>query len=470
MAARPQQFSFQSRGNVRLPTFRAASRPFAVKWPAWRWGALLFALLMFGQTFQYLIDVPPLYLGSKIWPLLTLPLAGWALLRLPVPHRILVLVTLVWVIGVAPFVGIFQLGNSAKDALATTVKAWAFVYPFSILAALVILRPTPSMLEKALYGLGVGLFSSLAILWVAVPGSKYTGGDETTKLFMFDLERGYHLFMPMFFGLLLIFALNRSFWICKRAWKLVAMTICFVLLFVIYKERATIAGGALVVVLGSAFSLRRTRPAVLAIGALLGCLGLIFLLTHLQSTALESSLGGSLSVRRNSMASAISFLSADPWRWVIGAGATSRVGDVSLFTLMNSNQFYLADIGWLGIVFEYGLIGAFLIAGLHLVALHTAYKSARATDAMSLALGDYILFVLAVSPVYSVMFTPGDVMTCWALCAYFSLNRRTMQATRINYRDQAATAGRFQLPAAIPRRDRQLFYKLHDSEVSTKRP
>ena len=37
--------------------------------------ALLLALPMFGQSFHYMIDLPPLYFLSKGWPLLTVPLA-----------------------------------------------------------------------------------------------------------------------------------------------------------------------------------------------------------------------------------------------------------------------------------------------------------------------------------------------------------------------------------------------------------
>lgn len=394
------------------------------------YGVLALCLLMFGQTCQYLIDIYPLYLLSKIWPLLTLPLCGWALMRLQLPYRGLLVTTIVWVLAVTPFLGIVNLGNSLSDAVATTVKAWCFTTPFSCAALLVLLRPSPRMVRQVLLGLGIGLFAFLVVVWISVPTRVYDMAGDT-KLFMYDDERGYHLFMPMFFGQVLIFALNRSFWIRKTLWKLVAIGVCVALMLVIYKERATIAGTLVMLVLGTVFSLRRWRPVGLALLGVAGCLGALLIAQHLQSAGLGHNLGGSLSVRRNSIASALDYLSANPLRWILGVGSTSRVGDVSLANLLHNQMFFLADIGWLGVVFEYGIIGAVLIAWLHLAAWRVAQDNAGPNDAVALALVDYVIYVLVTSPIYSVMFVPGEIMTCMAVAWYLGVAmRRQPPATR----------------------------------------
>lgn len=398
-----------------------------MKTPLWRILALALALTMFAQTFQYLIDVFPLYVLSKTWPLLTLPLAAWALARLRMPHRVLIIANLAWVLAVAPFMGNLWLGTSLTGGLATTVKAWGFTYPLSCAAAIVLLRPTPRLLRQVLLGLGVALFAGLLLVWLTVPHSVYDAAGADTKFFMYDTERGYHLFLPIFFGLLLIFWLNRSFWIRPALWKAAGIGVCFIILLVVYKERATIAGAALTVVLGAAASFRRRlRPAVFSVLAVGGCVLALLIINHMQSASLQQDLGGSLSIRRHSVATAVDYLSANPLRWIVGVGSVTRIGTLSLGDLLHNGSFYLADIGWLGVVFEYGVIGGTLIAMLHLAALRLAWRTARPHDAMALAVGDCALYVLLVSPIYSVMFTPGEIMTCFALSYCFGREARLM--------------------------------------------
>ena len=261
---------------------------------AWRVPIVVLALVMFAQCFQYMIDIPPLYLLSKSWPFVTLPLFVWALLRLDMPLKVLLIVTLVWIIGVTPMMGIIQLGNDFTAALATTAKVWPFTYAFSLVGLLVWLRVPRQALSGTILWMGAATYVIMLALWIVVPTSAYGGGDVVTKLFMYDPERGYHLYMPMFFGMLLIFFLNRSFWIQPRLWKLALLAICFVLQFVIYKERTAIAAGALVVVVACASSAGRWRTAALAMLALAAGAGAFYVGGRMQQAADLQALGGSL--------------------------------------------------------------------------------------------------------------------------------------------------------------------------------
>lgn len=119
----------------------------------------------------------------------------------------------------------------------------------------------------------------------------------------------------------------------------------------------------------------------------------------------------------------LQYLGADAARWVFGVGATSRVGSVTLIGLFKNTGFYLADIGWLGVVFEYGAIGSILLMLVHLAGLRQAMSWARPDDALSLALGDYIIYILVSSAVYSVVFLPGELTTCMALAYYLNRTR-----------------------------------------------
>ena len=111
-------------------------------------GALLTVLLLilplFCETFQYVIDIAPLYALSKVWPLLTLPLAVIGVGRLDVPAKPLLLAAYAWVFGATPFLSIVVLGNTLAGAVTTTVKVWSLLTVFSLAAALQSLAPTTS--------------------------------------------------------------------------------------------------------------------------------------------------------------------------------------------------------------------------------------------------------------------------------------------------------------------------------------
>jgi len=261
----------------------------------------------------------------------------------------------------------------------------------------------------------------MVVLWLIVPASVYGGGDVATKLFFFDEDRGYHLYMPMFFGMLLVFFFNRSFWMRPRLWKILAIFVAFALQYVIYKERTAIAGGVLVVVIASALSARRWRFPALAMLGIVAGIAVFYLIGRSENaTDIHSSLGGSLAIRQVSVATAWNYLSVEPVRWLFGVGATTRFGNITLAQLFGNRMFFLADIGWLGVAFEYGVIGALLMLLVHLAGLRAATKWSCADDPLSYALADYVLYLIVVSAVYSVVFTPGELTTVLALSYYLA--------------------------------------------------
>jgi hypothetical protein len=387
---------------------------------AWHASGLICLLPMFAQCFQYMTDIPPLYLLSKAWPFLMLPVAVWALISLNMPFKLLYIVTLFWLLVVTPMIGIVTLGNSFADAMATTAKVWSFTYLFSAYGMLVLLGCSAETLRRVMIGLGLSTFAVMVLLWVAVPDSAYGSGDLETKLFMTDNERGNHINMPMFFGVLLILYLNRSAWIRFAWWKPPAIVVAFILLLTIYQERAAIASAAVAVIVGGALSLKRWRLVAFTFLSLVLCLGAMLLLAHSETVELKSNLGGSLAVREVSVITAWNYIDIDPVRWVFGVGGTTRLGDVTLGKLFNNPMFFLTDIGWLGVLFEYGAIGVVLILLVHVIGLYCVQHWARPDDPWSQAFSDYIVYLLVGSAIYSVVYTPGELMTVVALSYYLA--------------------------------------------------
>ncbi|PWR25482.1 hypothetical protein DKG74_00445 [Zavarzinia aquatilis] len=391
----------------------------------------LFALTlpMFGQSFHYLIDVMPAYYLSKAWPALTLALVPVGIARAKPPLTLLFLLMLAYVLGVTPMVSMIQLGNGLFDGLATTAKSWPLTYYFSLLGLLMVAKPKASQVERALVILGATTFGLMVLLWIVMPASAYQGNNADSKLFMFEFERGYRIYMPMFFGNLFVFWCARQAVAGRgRLWLLGLAVACILAEILIYKQRTAIAVSLLLVGWAVTTALPRQLRSLVILGGVMAAAVLIFAVaTGMIGESAKSNLGGSLTIRQNSLALAFNFMFGDPLRLLFGVGSITRFSAVTMADVFGDAQFFLADLGWVGIMFEYGLLGVLLIASCLLGCLYFAWRNAADGDPMALALRDLILYVSIASIIYSVMFTPGEFATAAALSVY--LARRRAQST-----------------------------------------
>ncbi|QIB35437.1 hypothetical protein [Ancylobacter pratisalsi] len=382
---------------------------------------LVATLPLFAQTFYYLNELPVPYLLSKAWPILVVPFSVYGLVWLRLPGKTAFMLFFAYTLGFNPFISMVNLGNGITDALLTTVKIWPLTYYFALSGMLVWVAPSYRRTRAVLIGLGVATFAIMLLLWLVVPLSWYVNNPELGKLFMIEEERGYRIYMPMFFGALLLFFLTRSFMRRPHWLPAVGVAIGFVLLLTIFKQRTSI--GAMFLVCGYIIvtSMAPQRRLV-AIGLFLAIvpLGIGYLAVE-NAQNLAQSLGGSLTVRQTSLGLAANFLGDNPWRWLFGVGGTTRFGSVTLADIFGNTQFYIADIGWFGVIFEYGLVGAALLAMLYGWGLYLVLKATRGVDdPIVLALSDYIVFMLVTSAVYSLVFTPGEFAISMALAVYLS--------------------------------------------------
>ena len=394
------------------------------------WSVLLAALLLFGQSFYYIHELTLPYFLSKAWPIITLPLTLYALVYMRLPAKLFYLVFLTYALGFTPLISMVQLGNGLVDAMITTVKVWPLTYYFGLSALLLWLSPTYQRARMALIVLGVTTYGLLLLLWVVVPDSWYTSDPALGKLFMSEIERGYRIYMPMFFGTLLVFYMVRRFMQRPHWLPLAGVVVSFIMLLTIYKQRTAIGAMLIVALYGVVISLPpRLRRIVIGLALLTVPLAIGYILIT-NSQDLAESLGGSLTVRQTSLAQAANYLGDNVWRWLFGVGATTRFGNITLSDIFGNSQFYIADLGWLGVVFEYGAVGALLLAGLYVWGFFSVLKvTDEPRDPMVLALSDYILFMLVSSSVYSLVFTPGELGVVMAMAVYLNRERNRPAAT-----------------------------------------
>ena len=380
---------------------------------------MLLALLpMYYQAFQYMIDVMPLYTLSKGWPLITLPIALWAAFALRLPYSAYYVVLIAYTVGLSPALSMVQLYNDFVEAAATTTKIWSFSFYFSLSAFLYWLQPNGAHIRRAILIFAVLTFVVQWTLWFTVPGSAYMFGPKVSQIFYWDLERGFRVVLPMGMGLVGIFYVARLFARSPRVWHALVIAAAIGSMVFIYKQRlATLS--AIVITLFAATSGLRARSPLLAWGGMLAGAGLAVLaLQALPESAVEGSLGNSLSIRETSVRLAWDFISDDPLRLLFGVGATTNVSAVTFQQIFNNENFFTTDIGWIGVLLEYGLIGSALIAGAYLLGIIVTQKAAKLGDPLMQALSDWAIYLIMVTAVYSVIYTPGEIMTATAIAVY----------------------------------------------------
>ncbi len=413
------------RGRVLIPVQTRAPLDLR-RW--WGLAALVGLLPLFGETFAYVVDLPPVYALAKAWPLLTLPLAVLGVATVKAPGMKLVLLALAWMVGVTPLVSMATLGDSLGGALSGTIKLWSLAGVLSLSAVLAWLKPEARTLEQSVHILGFTTFALMGLIFLLTPPEAYLKGIEETKIFLWDEDRGARLNLPMFFAVLWVFLLNRRFWARPSLLPPLLIGAAFVLMLLIYKQRTQIAGAAGIVILAPVIQWGRRRGGWFGILIGLALVAAPFLIAVAGSHDTAASLGGSLTERQREYSAGIGFLNDQPLRWLIGAGGATRAGEVDLASVVGTGYFFTSDIGWVGVVFEYGVVGAALMLALHLVALRTGWRAAEGGSPLAWALFDYCLYLLLTSPVLSVVFAPGELATCLALMGALAVGAGTAGA------------------------------------------
>ena len=382
-------------------------------------GALTWFLLLplFFQLYHYKAETGPLYALSKVWPVLLAPLVLLGMLTLRLPDGPLYIAVIAYSLVVPVLLSMVYLPNGLVDALLSTIKAWPLTFFFSVAALLWLLRPSEAAVKRGALLAGAATYAIMLLLWVTIPEEWYQPG---LTMFSWDEGRGSYIRMPMMLGVLAMFWLGERFVREWRIWQLVLAVASVVAMGIIYRARLPTGVCVLLLLLILASPLSRNwRWGLGALAALPAVAAAVAIAPDLPDI-LGRTFDASLFIRIRSSTIAWDWITSDPIKLILGSGSTSSFSDITLADFFGNAEFWLTDIGWLGVVMEYGLIGTAMIVALHIRAL-TAAHAVRKDSAFRAALADYVLFEILCSVVYSVMYAPGPVVTVAALAWWLRL-------------------------------------------------
>jgi hypothetical protein len=361
--------------------------------------------------------LPPLWALSKAFPVLSLPavlaLRGYP--RFPMARQ--VMSSFVYLLLVPSFAAVIYFHESFFTSITAQVKLLPILYFFSFLGVLLMLRPTLYELERGFVWLGIAVVASLIFMWIVVPDSSYQGTYVIGQAPFFSNDyRGHRIRMSMYFPIILLFFCYRRAFFERSFRYFLGVAIAFAVTLLIVKTRAMVIGITAVLVINT---LLWARP--LARVGLLLCapfaLASVFSMDYLAKTVSTSADSG-FDVRARTADLAASFLGGEPLRWLFGVGTISPTSSDNLFDYFH-HFFFLADITWLGIVFEYGVIGALIIFLFQLRGIFF-YQRLRAQidDDFLGSLRDYLLYIVLISMFYPPTLTPGETAVILAVFVY----------------------------------------------------
>ncbi|TCH99797.1 hypothetical protein EJV46_03760 [Roseococcus sp. SYP-B2431] len=421
------------RADAALMLARPAARTPRVMQPGQTMALLVLMGLMplFMQFFTYLPDIRALWILAKLSPMLLLPLHVIGLFALRLPYIPLYVLIFLYALLVAPVLSILHLQNDFLEAMGATVKALTFAFYFGAAAAFTLLGATEATLKRAMLLLALANFSALWGLWVFLPLEAFAWDGAGTGMLFNDEIRGPRIMMPLAFGLTGLFWLARRFSDRPAVWPVLLIALGLTLMVTIFKQRTAIAATALILLFGMTAGWRQRAPlsfwATVMGGA--GLAASLFLAVTAGGAgnlggSLRDSLGGSLSVRETAAGLLMEFISQDPTRWLFGIGAATDYAEINFFHIMRYTHFFLSDLGWLGVVGEYGVLGTVLIVLAYLAGLRETHRAAQANPTpFRYALRDLVTYLLLVSPIYSTSAAPGQIATITAMAVI--LQRRS---------------------------------------------
>lgn len=139
----------------------------------------------------------------------------------------------------------------------------------------------------------------------------------------------------------------------------------------------------------------------------------------------------SVIIRMATLETIIRVLSEDWVNVLFGVGNLLRTEDVNFQSLYGQN-FWHADLGWVGIVFEYGVLGCMLIAYIYILLFKNSYwYDPSETPVILMAIRDYFYMTIVISPLVSfVPYFTGTYATILAIFVYYNRNRHLFDSVK----------------------------------------
>lgn len=335
-------------------------------------------LIIIFQLFFYVKDFQFLHLFSKIVP----TILGLLIFIFSIKYyssikaaKYLILYFIVIVLLSIIF-SYLRFGQPLMFGLAAQLKIFTVFYFFLIFHLLNKMNIEPVRIQNIFIGLGmISIFIYFYINLTLDPKSVWT---KESSIVVSDTKGFRFRFKSVFICILLFQSvyhlLNKS----GNKIRYFIFAIVGLLYFVVFaKQRVELIAILLVLTFmllkskSRALRLLTFSSASVVVFLIIGSLDEIFLSLFPNKT--------NLGVRGNSIADVVDFISNNDFSVIFGSGSLYS-GWNQGFSAAFGDNFFVSDIGWVGVLFESGLIGVFLVLGLYYVTYKSINSAIKVCD------------------------------------------------------------------------------------------
>ncbi|MEK6697992.1 MAG: hypothetical protein AABZ10_03010 [Nitrospirota bacterium] len=387
--------------------------------------ALLALWFLFAfQIFYYAIDIFPLYVLSKILlPASALFISyllalGFLLRGSAYPHSIFLSGIFLFLVPLSALMSYINFSQPFLQGVAAQIKLMPIFFYFLSLTVFKKLHVGGKDLTYSLIILGI---VSLSVYYsVHLFFDMFRWSSDESRVVIYDTVRGYRLNLPVVFIVILIFYLYRRFIEERRLIYVLFLAPAIFYLVVFWKQRFELLGIFLTLLLISAKAFTRRPVTVMMFVSLAGSILFSFLrIDYFHGEILSHS----VILRMGTIETIIHVLSENWMNVLFGVGNLLGTEDLNFRSLYGSN-FWPSDVGWLGIIFEFGITGTLLFAYIYILLIRNSYRyAADETPAIIMALRDYVYMTILISPLIpSLPYLMGVYTTTLAIFVYYNHN------------------------------------------------
>jgi hypothetical protein len=358
-------------------------------------GLISFSFIFFYQLFFNVKDFNLLYVFSKAvmgaFGIISfiIYLIKATIYGMSVKHSSFLMLLFVVLIVISTITSHVVFHQPFLEGIMAQIKLTGIFYYFLALNLFSFLKPNIRDFEKTFIYLGLGTLVIYTFVNLFInPASVWT---KESDLVIKDSFRGYRFRLKDVFIVIYLFYLLRKFLAGKKRFIMATLIILILLYLIVYQqERAEFL--SILAVLGWRFL---TKSSSLIKSCFIILVGVFFVLIVLYpdkfSGLLSSVDTSSLETRANTFGITYNYISSGFMNFLFGAGNLNPFWKGGFASLYGEN-FFLSDIGWGGIVFEFGFIGAILCLIMYLKVLKDIQKTNKEYKSLLLsAFTDYIL-------------------------------------------------------------------------------
>jgi hypothetical protein len=244
----------------------------------------------------------------------------------------------------------------------------------------------------------VGFFIALAVVVQSLSFVSYRASSKTKKVFQ---PQGLGTKIPRIFAI----------------WCAIYI-VAFLIYYLFYhNQRMEIAAIAIATAFFVCLNLSlRINLCLVCLAVLLALVGISIKPEFVYS--LMSFKVDSLDIRGHTISKIIAQFVENPHMIFTGFGSLYTHGNYSFKTLYGRN-FWIADVGWIGILYEYGLIGILITVGIWVYYVRGAYRSLRSSSVILQGFGCFFLFMLFTPLSPHIVYSCGELLVGLAFLHYY---------------------------------------------------